>query len=258
MNPEEYDKMYNQENTYWWFQGRKKIIFRMIKHYNLLNHGKARVLDIGCGTGLILEALAEQGFAMGLDFSFKALQFSRQRNLKNLIRGNVKNIPVKDSSVDLVVALDLLEHIEDDQGLLDEIQRVLKPGGYLLSTVPAHQSLWSEHDEALHHFRRYSKPKFSDMVKKHNFSLVKYSYVISFTYFPIYIFRWGQRIYRKIVPTKQSPKTHIIILPEIINSLLIRILEFEGRLLQRMNLPFGVSLLCIAEKRKMRNTPNKF
>jgi len=248
MNIEEYEKMYNQENTYWWFQGRKQILFKMIRHYDLLKNGRARVLDIGCGTGLILQGISGKSYAIGVDFSPKALSFCEKRNLKNLVRGDVRDLPIAESSVDLVLALDLLEHIEDDERLMNEIRRILKPGGFLLATVPAHQYLWSEHDEALHHYRRYSKTDFLRLVKNRGFSLIKYSYVISLTFLPILVFRLGQKFYRFFKPSKDKPKTHIIILPEGFNSLLIQILEMEGTLLKRLNFPFGVSLLCIAQK----------
>jgi len=248
MNVEEYEKMYNQENTYWWFQGRKQILFKMIRHYDLLKNGRARVLDIGCGTGLILQGISGESYAIGVDFSSKALSFCEKRNLENLVRGDVRDLPIATSSVDLVLALDLLEHIEDDKGLMNEIRRVLKPEGYLLATVPAHQYLWSEHDEALHHYRRYSKRDFLYLVKDKGFSLIKYSYVISLTFLPILVFRLTQKAYRSFKSSKNKPKTHIIILPEILNALLIRILEMEGGLLKRLNFPFGVSLLCIAQK----------
>ncbi len=248
MNPEEYDIMYARENTYWWFQGRKNILLRMIERFNLLRGGKARVLDLGCGTGLILEEMARRTFAIGLDFSLKALNFCRSRGIENLVRGDVTRLPIKDGSVDLVLALDLLEHVEDDRTLLREVLRVLSPEGHILATVPAHQYLWSEHDEALHHYRRYSHAEFLKRIRECGFQPIKYSFVISFTWLPIVVFRFAQKFLRKVIPSKKGPKTHIILLPDPINSLLISILSLEGRLLERMNLPLGVSLLCIARK----------
>ena len=117
MNPEEYEKMYSQENSYWWFQGRKKIIFKMLNHHELIKDGKTRVLDIGCGTGLILQDISKKAFAIGLDFSHKALSFCCRRKLTNLLRGDVLNLPIADSSIQLVTALDLLEHIEAIQDI---------------------------------------------------------------------------------------------------------------------------------------------
>jgi ubiquinone/menaquinone biosynthesis C-methylase UbiE len=248
MNPEEYEKMYAQENSYWWFQGRQKILFRMLEKYNLLENSDSCVLDIGCGTGLILDEISTRSKAIGFDFSRKALSFCKKRGLENLLCGNVKHLPIADSSLDLVLALDIMEHIDDDTAMMKEIHRVLKPGGNILITVPAHKYLWSDHDEALHHFRRYSKNGFRKIIKENGFTIKKYSYVISFTFFPILIFRMIQKLIHRIIPSK-APKTHIIILPKRINSLLIGILDFEGILLEHINLPVGVSLLCVAEKK---------
>jgi len=249
MNFEEYEKMYSQENTYWWFQGRKKILFKMMERFELLRNGKAKVLDVGCGTGLILEKISNRSFAVGIDFSSQALSFCKQRGLKNLIKGNVQDLPIRDSSVDLVLALDLLEHIEDDKGLIKEIQRTLKPDGYLLATVPAHQFLWSDHDEALHHYRRYSKRGFHNLISSDALVPIKYTYVITVTFIPIFLFRVIQKIYHFFVCRERKPKTHIIILPKILNSLLISILDIEGTILEYTNFPIGVSLLCIAQKK---------
>ncbi|MBN1903210.1 class I SAM-dependent methyltransferase [Candidatus Sumerlaeota bacterium] len=249
MNPEEYEKMYNQENAYWWFQGRKKILFKMIEHYGLLKDGNARVLDIGCGTGLILQSISSRSIAIGMDFSRKAISYCRRRNIRDLLLGDVSNLPIKDSSVDLILALDLMEHIEDDEGLMKEIYRTLKPKGYILATVPAHQYLWSGHDEALHHFRRYSKESFWKLITGNKFQPVKFSYVISFTFLPIFLFRMIQKAYRRFIPSTGNPRTHIIILPRFINSLLVHILNLEGALLKHINFPIGISLLCIARKK---------
>lgn len=249
MNSEEYEKMYNQENAYWWFQGRKKILFKMIQHYGLLKDGGAKVLDIGCGTGLILEGISSQACAIGLDFSKKALSFCIRRKIDNLLLGDVAKLPIRDASVDLILALDLLEHIENDGKLMSEIYRTLKPGGYILATVPAHQYLWSGHDEALHHFRRYSKEEFLTLITGNGFLPIKYSFVITFTFIPIVLFRMIQKTYRHFRPSSNKPGTHIIILPKYLNSLLINILDWEGSLLKHINFPIGISLLCIAKKK---------
>jgi ubiquinone/menaquinone biosynthesis C-methylase UbiE len=244
MNVEEYEKMYALENTYWWFQGRKRIILNLVrKHVPGLNL-KARVLDVGCGTGLILEALHSYCRPIGLDFSHKALLYCRDRKLNLLILGNVDILPVSAESCDVVLALDLLEHIEDDSALMRDFHRIIKPGGYLMLTVPAHQFLWSEHDEALSHYRRYSYLQLLAMIREAGFRPVKTSYAISFVFLPIVVFRLAQKIFKK----RQEPKTHLIRLPGAANKILIWLLLIEGFLLKFINLPFGVSIICLARK----------
>ncbi|MCX7765912.1 MAG: class I SAM-dependent methyltransferase [Candidatus Sumerlaeia bacterium] len=245
MEESEYKKMYALENSYWWFQGRKHIIFSVLNRLNLLKaDATQRAIDLGCGTGLILTELNNFAFSLGVDFSMSALCFCRKRGLKDLICADVNYLPFTDSCCDLVFALDLLEHISDDEKVLQEIWRICRPGGMLLLTVPAHQFLWSEHDEALHHYRRYSMSQFYQLIVKSGFIPVKFSYCISFLFLPILIFRRLQ----KIIKSPAKPKTHLIILPKLINSFLIWLLKLEAKLIRFINLPFGVSILVVAQK----------
>jgi len=244
MRIEEYEKMYHLENYYWWFQGRIRIIFNLLKKFNVLEGGDKIVLDAGCGTGLILDALIGKCKPFGIDFSKKALGYCKQRGLENLVLGDVANLPFKDGSCDVAMGLDLVEHIENDGALMEEYYRVLKSSGTLIMTVPAHPFLWSEHDEALSHYRRYSYSSFRALIEKHGFKPIKLSYAITFTYFPIIIFRKLQPFFKK----SSSPRTHLIKLPKIINAALIGLLRIEAFLLKFVNFPVGVSLVCIAKK----------
>jgi SAM-dependent methyltransferase len=249
MNVEEYEKMYSMEDRYWWFQGRLSIVRAILDGYMRDQPRKGRVLDVGCGTGLVLNALRAWE-PVGIDFSPLALQFSQRRGAANLLRGDVTELPIVSDSMDLVLALDLMEHIEDDKRLTDEFFRVLRPGGYLMATVPAHQFLWSDHDVALHHFRRYSHEGFRHLLTNAGFDPVKYSFGISFTYFPIVAFRLLQRAWQRShgVEAPARPRTHLIPLPHSLNRLLISILKFEGFLLRHINLPVGISLMTLCRK----------
>lgn len=246
MDEIEYEKMYSLEDTYWWFQGRKFIIFSLLGKYSLLKKDTPkRVIDLGCGTGLILSELNAISVPVGIDFSMTALSFCKRRGLRDLTCADVNNLPFADESFDLIFALDLLEHIKDDKHLLGEIRRICGPGGVLIATVPAHQYLWSEHDEALHHYRRYSAKEFHKLIVQSGFELIKYSFCISFMYFPIVIFRKLQKLFKP----SGSPKTHLILLPRWMNSFLIQLLRLEAFLIKYINFPFGVSILCIARKK---------
>ncbi len=246
MQEAEYEKMYRFEDTYWWFQGRKSIIFSILDKYMSPDSMKGeKAVDLGCGTGLILSELNSYTLTTGVDFSLLALSFCKKRGIKDLVCADVSTLPFKDNSFDLIFALDLLEHIPDDYALMREIHRICRPGGKVMTTVPAYQYLWSEHDEALHHSRRYSKRQFRELITSTGFTPLKLSFCISFMFLPILLFR----ILQKTLKPNKKPKTHLIVLPNAINQLLIKLLEVEAWIVRRVNIPFGVSLLSLAEKK---------
>ncbi|HUT23610.1 MAG TPA: class I SAM-dependent methyltransferase [Sumerlaeia bacterium] len=246
MDPAEYARMYDLEDTYWWFQGRKHIVVRILNLLPAFRDGKARVLDMGCGTGLMLECLNRSSWSVGVDFSPLALEFSRKRGAKNLVRADVVSLPIQSESFDLALALDLAEHVERDDALLAEAYRVLKRGGDLVMTVPAHPFLWSDHDEALYHCRRYTYAAFRERVLAAGFVIDRLSYCISFT-FPLIV---GFRLLQRWLQKSEHPKTHLIVLPGWANKILIGAVALEAFLLKWFNLPIGVTLLVAAQKKK--------
>jgi 2-polyprenyl-3-methyl-5-hydroxy-6-metoxy-1,4-benzoquinol methylase len=130
MDIAEYHKMHALERHYWWFQGRREVILTLLRHSVAAlkrsdrADGHLRLLDIGCGTGMLMEDLMSFGRVVGLDFSPVALDYCKQRQLSALGRADVANLPVASESVDVVTALDLVEHVKDDVMLLSEVQRV--------------------------------------------------------------------------------------------------------------------------------------
>jgi len=236
MNEEEYERMFVLEDFYWWFKGRREIVLSAMKEIEAKN-----ILDVGCGTGGNLTLF--NGFVVGLDISPQALEMARKRKPDAVLcRGEAENLPFKDESFDLVLALDLLEHLPDDIKGLSEMYRVLKVGGNALITVPAYKFLWSEHDEALHHFRRYSKGELKGKMEKVGFQIKFLSHAIVLPFFPIALFRLLQRFTRR---ANRKPKTSLIILPGILNEILYRILLGEAKLIERgISFPFGVSIIC--------------
>jgi SAM-dependent methyltransferase len=140
------------EETYWWFVGRRAILERVLRRFG--KHGRVAV-DVGCGSGRNLQLLSSYAdFVIGLDRSSTALELAASHGLA-AARADGRAVPLASSSVDLLSSLDVLEHLDEDQLALEEFHRVLRPDGLLLLTVPAYRFLWSEHDEALMHRRRY-------------------------------------------------------------------------------------------------------
>ena len=157
MEVDEYAKMRRMEDTGWWYVSKRRLVRALLG--DRLSSG-AKCLDLGCGTGAMSRELASLAPTFSLDYEFEALKFARDRGLDRLVRGSAENLPFADDSFDIVTALDVVEHVDDDHAAAREIARVLKPGGTVVATVPAFMFLWTDHDVALHHRRRYVADEF--------------------------------------------------------------------------------------------------
>lgn len=246
MRPSELDKMFELEDSYWWFVARRRLILTLLKRRPpATTESKPVILDVGCGTGATLQGLSQYGRVVGLDSSRHALGRCRRRGQRELAQARGENLPIADASADVVTALDLLEHIPDDAAALREFARVLRPGGILLVTVPACPFLWSEHDEALDHLRRYRAARLRRIIADSGLLIERLSPLITFLLLPIAMLRVLQRLRHR----KSGPQTALIVPPKSVNSLLTKLLLLENRWLLRFNLPVGVSLMAVARKR---------
>ena len=151
-----YRTVYEIEKTHWWCVARQRIVEDVIDRRIELPAG-AQVLDVGCGSGAVLEALSARFEAYGTDTSQLAIDLCRQRGLPNAFCCTLETFPRKELRFDLVTLLDVVEHVDDDLGILREAQRYVKTGGWTIVTVPAYQFLWGPHDVVNHHKRRYTR-----------------------------------------------------------------------------------------------------
>lgn len=239
-------KMARLEDRYWWFVGRRFIVLMLIRSFWKPKSNPALILDLGCGTGGSFSLLRNFGVVVGLDNSWLALSHARKRDMKHLTLGDALSLPFVDNSFDLVATLDVLEHLEDDRQALKEIWRVLKPEGKVVFTVPAFMSLWSVHDIALAHKRRYLWNEIHDKVVQSGLKLLHLSYAICPLLPIVFVFR---KIQNSLMRNKK-PATALIELPSPLNRLLIALLKLEAALIPLVRLPFGVSLVGIAEKQQ--------
>lgn len=234
-------QMYRQERYYWWHRAKRTLVHRMISRF--FPSKKLQSMDIGCGTGLLLEELARYGSSWGVDISAQSLSFCKKRGLKNLKQGELgnKQLPFKSNTFDVITALDVIEHIDDDVGALREIRRMLNKNGILIVTVPAYQFLFSYWDRMLGHKRRYTKHMLIDHAKTAGFTLQTASYFHSYL-IPITI------VVRIIKTITRSKSSDFVELPKPINALFFSLSQIEQSLLSTMSIPFGLSVVGVFRK----------
>ena len=242
MNQDEYTKMFNLEDRYWWFVGRRELAIRLAT--SGLKTGQPRFLDVGCGTGAVLRELSKRGEAVGLDVSPLALAYARTRGIPSLVLGDATALPFGDREFDAVVGLDIFEHIEDHERAYQEAARVLRPGGVLVLSVPAFRSLWSPHDVALHHFRWYRRAEIAACLRQAGLEPVRVSYAVFFL-FPLVL------VSRLLEKFRRGPaRASLPAVPGWLNAALVRLQAFEARLIVEagLNLPWGSSVVALARK----------
>jgi SAM-dependent methyltransferase len=154
-------------------------------------------------------------------------------------------LPYRDERFDLVISIDVLEHVDDDASALREIYRVCRRGGMLIATVPAFNFLWSRRDEQLHHKRRYSLEQFRSKVSRAGFKVIRATYINMPFFVPLFLMiKTGQLSSRKA----PSLKMDYALVPPPLNRILARVVEYEARLLSHTNLPIGSSIACVSVK----------
>lgn len=249
MNRDEYDRMFRMEESHWWFLARRDLVVMALDRFlspNAPDPDAVRVLDVGCGTGGTLTRLSAFGDVCGLDVEPLALAGCHARGQRRVTLGLAEALPFADATFDAVIAMDVLEHVGEDSIAVREMARVLRAGGVLLASVPAIAALWSPHDEALMHRRRYSAGPFRSLLRSVPGLDLVYSTHIVTALLPIaYVVRRAQR--RRQRPG-ETPRADVGQPAAPLNGLLYRWHRAEGALALRVPLPFGLSLFAVARK----------
>jgi SAM-dependent methyltransferase len=236
-----FDRMAELDQHHWWFLARRRILETLIVR-TVKPPRKARILEVGCGTGHNLAMLNKFGTveASELDPSARALSSKR-------LGRDVKEAKLPDLSMfernayDLVALLDVLEHVPDDLASLKAIGKRLKPGGALLLTVPANPWMWSAHDTAHHHFRRYTKKQLASLFAQAGFEIQLLSYFNSLLYPLVAAARIAGKITRKESADDQLPG-------DFVNKVLQSIFGLEAGFIGKLPMPFGVSLVAVVRR----------
>jgi SAM-dependent methyltransferase len=243
MNQAEYTKMAEFENDYWWHQGKVHLVTTLVESM-FPGRKDLKILEIGCGTGGVTKSLTEYGDVTGIDTSADALEYCRKLGLTNILQADINEMDLSEyqGKFDLVLALDVLEHIQDDLETMRRVRRLLNKGGLFLINVPAYKFLWSEHDEALHHKRRYHSLELTTKLKDSGFKIVKRTYFVAAVFPVMVIYRMLGNFFRR----SAYPKTSYVILPKFLNNLMVKVLSVEAAIARRAALPVGATLTVVA------------
>ncbi|WP_169977722.1 class I SAM-dependent DNA methyltransferase [Tautonia rosea] len=234
-----YARLYN---GHWWWRAREAIVLRTIRKAGLTPGEHREILDVGCGDGLSFPALSAFGRVRGIEVDERLLDPSGP------YRDRIFTAPLGDSRYDgpswrfdLITALDVLEHIDNDRAAAEAMVRMLRPGGLLVVTVPAFETLWDEHDEINHHYRRYTIGRLRRVLKGIGLESIRLRYVFRGLFAPklaVRLVNLGRR--RKVAQ-------HGIPSPRV-NAVMQRLCELEDRVLAPLPVPFGTSVLAVARR----------
>ncbi len=254
MEKEYYKDYYTLERNHWWFRARKKVLEAQVQRL-FPNRANLKILNAGCATGYSSEWLMQYGEVSSLEYDAECFAFTRDVVKIPIVQGSITELPFEDNQFDLVVAFDVVEHVENDVLAIQEMQRVAKPGGTVFISVPAFNFLWSDHDEVNHHFRRYKIGTLMNAFSKSTLKHFYTSYFNTFLFFPVAAFRLTGNLIQKIKfgDNKKVYDEHSNDLTvgtgSFVSKILFSIFNAENIFLRKgFNFPFGISIMTIYKK----------
>lgn len=247
-----YSLTYELEENYWWYKARRRIIANELRKWIAnTNIENPKLLDFGCGTGFNLLHFSNYCHTYGVDLSPHAVRFSQLRGIERVAlldpKQDIRDANPFDESFDIITLLDVLEHIPNDEQFLRSIAGWLKPNGMLLVTVPSYNFLWSGEDYVSQHVRRYTARSFADVFNRASYTIQRLTYFNTLL-FPI---QMVHILSNRLLKPRTMYETIIQPMSASLNSILTNIMTSEVTILNKTKLPFGGSILCLAEAPKI-------
>lgn len=248
MDPHLYALFYEIEDWFWWGVGTRRIFFELIERSGM----GGRVLDVGCGTGALLSEFSHDwSVVAGCDSSPLALSFCQARGLRQLVRSTGVDLPFATGAFDLVMAIDVIEHLDDDEGCVREMTRLCRQGGGVLVHVPAFEILWTDKDVVNHHRRRYRQRQLTALMERCGLR-VETVFHVNVLLFPVALLRAAEQkvrwAFRQRPPASAAAIDRLYRLPSWVNRAMLGMMAFEHRLFGDTTPPVGMSLVCLARK----------
>lgn len=237
-----YEAEFTNELTHWWFVARREMFGRLIRSWG--NQMEFDCLDVGTSTGTNLRLLGGMKVRSitGIEINSQAAEMARVKTGQHVVVGDSTNMPFEDKRFDLVLATDVLEHVENHELAVEEIFRVLKPGGRALVTVPAFMSLWGLQDDLSQHKRRYVKSELVSLLEGAGFTVEK-SWYFNFFLAPLVFIARKLVKYFRITARSEGDFNF-----PLINRVLLMLFRLDCRFSINGHFPFGVSLGVIAHR----------
>lgn len=239
-----YDVDARVAGDHWWFRGRRMLFAAELRKLNVGPDSK--FLDVGTGMGSNLRMLRDEGYRSlaGVDLSQVAVHHCVTNGFESVLMGDVTNLPFAEGNFNVVLATDIIEHVEDDRVALREMHRVLAPGGHIVIAVPAFPSLWGLQDEVAHHKRRYKMNDLVSVVRSGGFRINRSFYFNYLLFAPI----WLARQIIRVLKLKRASESEFN--TATLNRFLFWIFAIDIWTAPTLQLPFGVSILLIGQKTK--------
>ena len=244
-----YEETARFQDRHWYFVGMREIVLNLFGVRQ--GNSELTILDVGCGTGQYTQALTKLGKVVGVDVSPEAIRLNSMNSNPNsfLIRGCAEKLPFPEERFDLVWATSIIEHLREDRAALQEIVRVLKPGGKVVISVPAHHFLWGHNDELAHHQRRYSQVELENLCRECRLKILRSTYYGATLFPPALVVRKVKNRLSRVFPKLKEITDFRLASFPFFNRLFLAVLRLENQGLKKVHPPFGMMLFLLAEKK---------